>query len=239
MKQTKNLALIFLAAFNLIAISYAVDINKADVKSNLSPVGYWIQFDEDNDAGRGRPDGVIHTYFAKNDEYGKKGTLQMQIVVPLMQVNSACKLTKPQLRCNNCHNGSYNGFKYKSKNALLEGLVFAGNMQEKKATGKYPQKSPIYANGGVINPNDGKAYASEAQVQDNGKTMYAKASYIFWGKELGSKTRHWQRITKVDYEKIKADCGVLANGQYINKDKEITSKCINYPVSQFGIKSLV
>ncbi|AJI53943.1 DUF2147 domain-containing protein [Francisella philomiragia] len=235
MKKTKILALMALATFGATSFSYADDAGGV----NLSPEGYWVQFDEDPDAGRGMPQGIIHTYFADNNDYGKKGTLQMEIVVPLMYVDASGKPTKPRATCNNCSNGSYNGFDYKGKNTPLQGIVFAGNMQPQSGTGVAGQSSDIYKDGGVINPNDGKVYASEAQVQDKGRTMYAKAAYIVWGKELGSKAAHWQRITKADYEKVKADCGVTADGQYVNKDEKVTATCTNYPVEQFGVKSPV
>ncbi|WP_051907691.1 DUF2147 domain-containing protein [Francisella philomiragia] len=205
----------------------------------LSPEGYWVQFDENPDAGRGMPEGIIHTYFAKNDDYGEKGTLQAEIVVPLMSVNSVGKPAQPKATCNNCSNGSYNGFHYKGQNAPLQGFVFAANMQEQKGTSQLPVKGSMYSTGGVINPSDGNVYSSEVQVQDTGRTMYAKAAYIVWGKELGSKAAHWQRITKADYEKVKADCGVTADGQYVNKDEKVTATCTNYPVEQFGVKSPV
>ncbi|GAB4222479.1 MAG: DUF2147 domain-containing protein [Francisella sp.] len=239
MKKTLAFTSITIAFFGATTLSFAEESVNEKAKHNLSPEGYWVQFDEDKDAGRGMPQGIVHTYFAKDDKYGKKGTLQMEIAVPLMYVDSSGKPSKPRSTCYNCSNGSYNGFNYKGKNAPLQGLVFAGNMQPQPGTAVANQKSEIYKNGGVINPNDGKVYASEAQVQDGGKTMFAKASYIVWGKELGSKSAHWQRITKEDYEKIKADCGVTADGQYVNKDPKITSKCINYPVTQFGVKSPV
>ncbi|AIT09154.1 hypothetical protein LO80_03665 [Candidatus Francisella endociliophora] len=242
MKKTKLIALMAMAAFGATSMSYAADADKSDSQPNLSPEGYWVQFDEDKDAGRGMPQGIIHTYVVNKDTKdarGKNGTLQMEIVVPLMNVDAAGKPTKPRLTCHNCKDGSYNGFTYKGKNANLQGLVFAGNMQKQSGTGVKGQKSDVYKNGGVINPNDGKVYASEAQVQDGGETMYAKAAYIVWGKELGSKDAHWKRISKADYEKVKADCGVTSKGVYANDNSEVTAKCINYPVGQFGVKSPV
>ncbi|OEZ33715.1 hypothetical protein AS144_00445 [Francisella endosymbiont of Amblyomma maculatum] len=239
MKKSKILVSIAIAVFGTTAMSFAADANRFSSTDKLSPEGYWVQFDEDNDAGRGMPEGIIHTYFAKSDKYGKKGTLQMEIVVPLMYVDSSGKLTKPRATCYNCSNGSYNGFNYMSKNAPLEGFVFAGNMQPEAGTAVANQKSDVYKNGGVINPNDGKVYASEAQVQDSGDTMFVKAAYIFCGKELGSKSAHWKRIIKADYEKVKTDCGVTADGQYTNSDTKVTSLCTNYPVVQFGVKSPV
>lgn len=227
-----------LAGFGLSSMAYA-DASKSDSQPNLSPEGYWVQYDEDKDAGRGMAQGIIHTYFAKDAKYGKKGTLQMEIAVPLMYVDAAGKVAKPRATCHNCSNGSYNGFSYKGKNTPLQGLVFAGNMQDQSGTGVNGQKSDVYKNGGVINPNDGKVYASEAQVQDGGKTMYAKAAYIVWGKELGSKDAHWKRISKADYEEVKAACGVDSSGQYTNKDAKVTATCTNYPVSKFGVKSPV
>ncbi|BCD90301.1 hypothetical protein fh0823_04400 [Francisella halioticida] len=238
MKKTKILILMALVALGT-SVSYAAENTKVNTKDNLSPEGYWVQFDEDPDAGRGMPEGIIHTYFAKDSKYGKKGTLQMEIVVPLMSLNSAGKPAKPKATCNDCSNGSYNGFNYKGKNAPLQDFVFAGNMQEQKGRAQPPVKGPMYNNGGVINPNDGKIYAASAQVQDNGKTMYSKAAYIVWGKELGSKAAHWKRILKADYEKVKADCGVDANGAYINQDNKVIGECIDYPVSQFRVKSPV
>lgn len=220
------------------ATSTKADTKIKAVEKTLSPEGYWVQFDEDKDAGRGMAQGVVHSYFAKNDDYGPKETLPMSIVVPLMDVSPAGKVERPLLYCKDCSNGSYNGFNYKGKGARLEGLVISSNMQKQNGTGS-DTTSPVYSNGGVINPNDGKIYASEAQVQDSGKTLYAKASYIVWGKELGSKAAHWKRISKEDYLKIAADCGVDDKGEYINKDKSVTDKCTDYPVSKFGIKSPV
>lgn len=238
MKKTKILALMALAAFGTTTVSYAAD-DSAGTTGKLSPEGYWVQFDEDPDAGKGMPQGIIHTYFAKDSTYGKKGSLQMEIVVPLMDVDAAGKVSRPRLTCHNCKNGSYNGFNYKGKDAALQGFVFASNMQPQDGTGQPPAKGPVYKNGGVINPNDGKVYASEAQVQDNGDTMYAKAAYIVWGKELGSKAAYWKRITEADYQKVKADCGVDSRGEYTNKDAKVTATCTNYPVGQFGVKSPV
>ena len=98
MKKTKILSLIALGALAS-SMSYAEDNAKVNTKDNLSPEGYWVQFDEDPDAGRGMPEGIIHTYFAKDSKYGKKGTLQMEIAVPLMSVNSAGKPAKPKATC--------------------------------------------------------------------------------------------------------------------------------------------
>lgn len=240
MKKTKIITLLALAGLGTSV--YAADSDKkADSGPNLSPEGYWVQFDEDEDAGRGMPEGIIHTYVVNKDtknSRGKNGTLQMEIAVPLMEVRDG-KPSKPGLTCHSCKNGSYNGFTYKGKNAALQGLIFAGNMQKQSGTGVKGQKSDVYKNGGVLNPNDGKVYASEAQVRDGGDTMYAKAAYIVWGKEIGSKDAHWKRISKADYKAIKADCGVTSKGAYANNNSEITAKCVNYPVGQFGVKSPV
>ncbi|MDE5031998.1 hypothetical protein NAI34_10525, partial [Francisella tularensis subsp. holarctica] len=76
-------------------------------------------------------------------------------------------------------------------------------------------------------PNDGKVYASEAQVQDVGTTMFAKASYLVWGKELVSKSAHWKRITKAEYEKVKADCCLTSDCQYTHSDVKVNDNCNN------------
>ncbi|MDE4959346.1 hypothetical protein NAI72_09495, partial [Francisella tularensis subsp. holarctica] len=80
MKKSKILVSIAIAVFGAAGTSFAAEDDKSSSTDKLSPEGYWVQIDEDKDVGRVMPNGIIHKYFAKNDKYGKKGTLQMEIV---------------------------------------------------------------------------------------------------------------------------------------------------------------
>ncbi|MDE4986456.1 hypothetical protein NAI35_11195, partial [Francisella tularensis subsp. holarctica] len=68
MKKSKILVSIASAVFGAAGTSFAAEADKSSSTDKLSPEGYWVQFDEDNDVGRGMPHGIIHTYFAKNDK---------------------------------------------------------------------------------------------------------------------------------------------------------------------------
>lgn len=231
MKKTKSLLVILLITVSTLIV-YSAD-------NLLSPNGYWIQFDQDRDAGEGIAQSVIHTYFAKNNKHGKKGTLQMEIVVPLMYVNDINEVSTPRHKCyvkdkKTPGSGIINGFKYTCAGSSLKNFVFAGNMKPTKGESK--TTSALYDDGGVVNPNDGKAYSSQAQVRDNGKTMFARAWYGSGWSSVG-KAASWKRITEADYKQIKADCDRDTKGNYLNRDSKITSQCINYNMDKFGIKS--
>ena len=212
---------------------YAAETNTAS--DSLSPVGYWVQFDEDDDAGKGRPEGIIQSYLA-ND-----GTLSMKIVVPLMEVSDkGKKINPPMINCSECGKGSKNGFEYNytdPKTNFVQGLIFSGNIQKIAGT-KESGKSDVYDRGGVLNPNDGKTYSSMVQVQDNGDTLFARA---YLGPDWNSwrsagKNAHWKRINEATYESVKAECGLTAENVYPYqsadksiKDQNLYKKCTNYP----------
>ncbi|AJC49381.1 DUF2147 domain-containing protein [Allofrancisella guangzhouensis] len=242
MKKFKQLSLIILASFSVNSI-YAEGVKDIS-KDNLSPEGYWVQFDEDKDAGIGKVQGIVHSYFAKNNKYGDKGTLEMEIVVPIMDVVNN-KIVPAPVHCDVCGKGNVNGFKYDYTNPsdnLMQGLVFAGNLEPQENTGG-SDKSLEFDKGGVLNPNDGKTYNSKAQVQDNGETLFARA-YKGNGWYAVGKNAHWKRITESQYEQVKQKCGLnKETGVYPYEDKtgkvtnqKLFEECYNY---DFGVKKPV
>ena len=227
MKKTKLLTVLALAGFT--TSIYAAEAAQTD---NNPYTGYWVQFDEDKDAGKGFVQGVIHTYMAKNDEHGKKGTLQMEIAVPIMKVDAKGNIVAPDVRFQKggdikTVSGSINGFKYdysSDKSNLTQGLVFSGNLQK--------QSDGSYDNGGVLNPNDGKTYSAKAKVADGGKTLDVRAYYGWFGKDA-----HWKKITPEQYETVKEKCGLTADNvyPYQNNSKDAEAKfkeCYSY---DFGV----
>ncbi|KEI35551.1 hypothetical protein FRA_33c05440 [Francisella sp. W12-1067] len=242
MKKFKLLSLVMLAGFS-VSSAYAEGAKNAP-EDKLSPVGYWVQFDEDKDAGIGKVQGVVHSYFAKNNKYGNKDTLEMEIVVPIMDVINN-KIVPAQVHCDICGKGDVNGFKYNytsSNDNLMQGLVFAGNLQPQENTNS-SDKSLEFDKGGVLNPNDGKTYNSKAQVQDGGETLFARA-YKGSGWYAVGKNAHWKRITEAQYEQVKQKCGLneeTGTYPYTDKDGKVTNQklfeeCYNY---DFGVKKPV
>lgn len=233
MKKTKIVALLTLAGFS--GSIYAAEASKASANPYE---GYWVQFDEDKDAGRGKVQGVIYSQVAtKDSQYGKKGTLQMNIAVPVMKISTDGKVIPPVIRFEKngevkAVKGSLNGFTYdysSNKSNLLQGLVFSGNLQKIGAG---------YDKGGVVNPNDGKTYSSSAVIADHGKTLDVRAYYRWFGKDA-----HWKKITPEQYEVIKDKCGLTADNvyPYQNNDGKLTNEklfkeCINY---DFGVDNPV
>lgn len=234
MKKTKIISLLALAGFATSV--YAAE----DTKTSANPYeGYWVQFDEDKDAGRGKVQGIVQSKIATEDsDYGKKGTLQMNIAVPIMDVNEdEDKIVPPVIRFQKegkvkSVSGKINGFKYdysSDSTNLLQGLVFSGNLQ-KVGDG--------YDKGGVLNPNDGKTYSASATVSDGGKGLDVRAYYGWFGKDA-----HWKKITPEQYEAVKEKCGLTADNvyPYQNKDGKLTDQklfeeCYNY---DFGVKKPV
>ena len=205
----------------------------------MLPVGYWVQFDEDNDSGKGLVQGIIKSEYAKNDEHGKKGTLQMEIVVPILAVKDG-KVSTPDIHCNICGSGDVDGFVYNYKDPktnYFQGLAIAGNLTPEERTGN-AYAGVEYGGGGVLNPNDGKTYHAKAQVQDDGKTLFVRA-YIGTGWYAVGKDAHWKRITKEQYLAVKKQCGINKETElypYQNKDGSINDaahkSCYTY---DFGV----
>jgi hypothetical protein len=221
----KKICILALMASGLSVSSVYADDNKVQ-NDPLSPVGYWVQYDEDNDAGKGMPQGVIQAYTADD------GTLSMKIVVPLMNINPDGNPVMPMINCDKCGKGSKNGFSYNytdPKTNFLQGLVFAGNMSKTNGTGS-STTGDKYEGGGVLNPNDGKTYNSLAQVTDGGKILFARASMSWFGKDA-----HWKRIDEATYEAVKAKCGLTADNVYPYQDAQgklsdadLYKQCSNY-----------
>lgn len=228
MKKTKIVALLTLAGFS--GSLYAAEATQASANPYE---GYWVQFDEDKDAGRGKVQGVIHSYIAQNDDHGKKGTLEMAIVVPIMKISKDGKMVPPEVRYTvKPVSGEINGFKYdysSDKSNFTQGLVFSGNLQKIGAG---------YDKGGVLNPNDGKTYSASAVIADGGKTLDVRAYYGWFGKDA-----HWKKITPEQYQAAKEKCGLTADNVYPYQDKsgklvdqKLFEACYDY---DFGVKSPV
>ncbi|QLE78508.1 DUF2147 domain-containing protein [Francisella sp. Scap27] len=228
MKKTKIVALLTLAGFS--GSLYAAEATEASANPYE---GYWVQFDEDKDSGRGKVQGVIHTYLATNDTHGKKGTLEMNIAVPIMKINSSGEIVPADIRFQKggavkAVKGEINGFKYdytSNKTNFTQGLVFSGNLQKVGAG---------YDKGGVLNPNDGKTYSANAIIADGGKTLDVRAYYGWFGKDA-----HWKKITPEQYEAVKEKCGLTADNLYPYqdedgklKDSKLFKECYNY---DFGV----
>ena len=228
----KKILLIFTVLIPLTLYSQELDQKKIHNINLLSPVGYWVQYDEDEDAGKGMPEGVIKISLAKNK------TLNVQIVVPLMQIPAGIP-QPPDIYCYLCGKGSKNGFYYNYtdiKSSYIQGLFISKNLQKIQNT-KTKTKGYIYDHGGLLNPNDGKTYNSMLQVINNGKTIFARA-YIGsnWDSMFSiGKSAHWKRITKQQYENVKAICGLTKNHIYPYEDKsgkiknkKLYYKCLHY-----------
>ena len=234
MKKSKLIAMLALAGFGTSV--YAAEASKASANPYE---GYWVQFDEDKDAGRGKVQGVILSEVsAKDSDYGKKGTLLMSIAVPIMKIDPKGNIINPVVRFQKggdvkSVSGSINGFKYdysSDKTNLLQGLLFSGNLQK--------QSDGSYDNGGVLNPNDGATYNASAKVVDGGKGLDVRA-YKGSGWYSVGKDAHWKKITPEQYESVKAKCGLTADNVYPYQDKsgkltdpKLFEECYNY---DFGV----
>jgi len=226
----KKICILALMAGGLSLSTVYADDSK--VQNNpLSPVGYWVQYDEDSDAGKGMANGILQSYIADD------GTVGVKIVVPLMIVDrNSGKVRAPLVNCEICGKGSINGFTFNytdSKDNFLQGLQFAGH-NTIVANSNTAHTGYVYDNGGVLNPNDGKVYNGKIQVRDDGETMFARA-YKGSGWATVGKDAHWKRIDKAAYEKAKAECGLTVDNvyPYQTKDGTITNndlykKCTNY-----------
>ena len=109
MRKVKILAIAGLACVSTISISKPI-ISSDKSLDVMSPVGYWVQFDEDDDAGNGFVQGVVQAHFSKKTGSSKNGALEMKIVVPIMNVIDG-KMSPPKINCTVCGVGEINGFK--------------------------------------------------------------------------------------------------------------------------------
>jgi len=194
----------------------------------LSPVGYWVQKDHDT----GKNLSIMHVYETDKD------VLNAKIFVPLAQINDG--IVKPPITyCKECGSGDAYGHKYSYDNALYQDLEYVWNVKKSKPS-KKAGEGPLYTDGAVLNPHDGKTYRVKAQVLDYGKTVYVRA-YMFFG--IG-RTEYWHRITKKDALEVKATCGLTTDKHYPYNntqnqlvDKALWYKCIDYQFNDNPLES--
>ncbi|MED7819443.1 MULTISPECIES: DUF2147 domain-containing protein [unclassified Francisella] len=197
----RKIILIFL--FTYFASCYA---NEKKLLAN----GYWLQKDKTTSTNVS----VIHAY--NNDQ----GNLNAEIFVPLSNVDYN-KVHAPIIYCKECGKGNAYGNKYdySSGQDKYQGLEFVWGMQ-KNDYYENNSKGPLYANGAVLNPHDGKYYHVQAQTIEYGKKIYVRA---FWG--LLGKNEYWERISKTEAKKIRKLCGLTKDNIYPYEDKN--GKVIN------------
>ncbi len=167
--------------------------------------GYWLQKDEATNTNVG----VIHAY--TNDH----GSLNARMFVPLANVDGG-KVHPPIIYCKNCGKGDAYGHKYdySSGSDTYQGLEFVWDIKKSGSADKPHGKGPVYTEGSVLNPHDGKYYHVKAQTIEDGDKVYVRA---FWG-YLG-KDEYWQRIPKSQANKIKWECGLTKENIYPYQDK--------------------
>ncbi|BCD90302.1 hypothetical protein fh0823_04410 [Francisella halioticida] len=181
----------------------------ADEKKLLAD-GYWLQKNRSTKTNVS----VIHAY------NNNQGNLNAEIYVPLSNVDYG-KIHIPIIYCKECGKGNAYGNKYdySSGKDKYQGLEFVWNMK-KKGSNKNNSKGPLYMNGAVLNPHDGKYYHVKARTIRYGKKIYVRA---FWG-PFG-KTEYWERISKIEAKKIRELCGLTKNNVYPYEDK--SGKVVN------------
>ncbi|QIW09754.1 DUF2147 domain-containing protein [Francisella sp. LA112445] len=190
--------IIFIFLFTYFVSSYASD-------KKLLADGYWLQKDKSTDSNVS----IIHAY------NNAQNNLNAEIFVPLSDVDYG-KAHAPIIYCTECGKGDAYGNKYdySSGKYTYQGLEFVWNMKMKSPV-KASSKGPVYLDGAVLNPHDGKYYHVKAQTIEYGKKVFVRA---FWG-PLG-KNEYWQRISKKEAKKIRNLCGLTKDNVYPYEDKD-------------------
>ena len=186
-------------------------VNSYASEKKLLADGYWLQKDTSTSTNVS----VIHAY------NNPQGNLNAEIFVPSSNVDYG-KVHAPTIYCKECGKGNAYGNKYdySSGKDKYQGLEFVWNMK-KKSSNKNNDKGPLYKDGAVLNPHDGKYYDVQAQTIEASKKIYVRA---FWG-PLG-KNEYWERISKTEAKKIKKLCGLNKNNvyPYENKDGKVVNQ---------------
>ena len=190
----KKSFLVFFAMYSIVV--FATD-------KNSLPNGYWLQKDKDINIS------VIHAYDNSN------GNLNAEIFVPLANVDDSNKVYAPMIYCENCGKGNAYGNKYdySSGKDKYQGMEFVWNAKN-SSTNSNDTKGPLYKDGAVLNPHDGKYYHMKAQTIENGQKVFVRAFWGFLGKD-----EYWERITPKEAKKIRKLCGLTKNNVYSYEDK--------------------
>ncbi|GAB4222481.1 MAG: DUF2147 domain-containing protein [Francisella sp.] len=177
-----------------------------DELTNLDSTGYWLQRDEKTNINTS----IVYVY--KN----KDGNLNADIYVPLSNIDNGV-IHEPMIYCKNCGKGNAYGncYDYSSGKDKYQGLEFVWNVKKKNNGNPDKGIGPLYQDGAVLNPHDGKYYHVQACTEDYGKKMYVKA---YWG--LLGKSEYWYRISEDQAKKIKDLCGLTDDNVYTYEDKD-------------------
>ena len=183
-------------------VVYFISVFATD-KDSL-PNGYWLQKDPATKTNTS----VIRAYDNKD------GNLNAEIFVPLSNVDDD-KAHAPMIYCTNCGKGNAYGnrYNYSSGKDKYQGMEFVWNAKNSN-TGLNSTKGPLFKNGAVLNPHDGRYYHMKAQTIKNGQKIYVRAFWGFLGKD-----EYWDRISHEQADKIKTLCGLTKDDVYPYEDK--------------------
>lgn len=195
----------------LIFFAICISVLGYSFDKKLKANGYWLQKDEKSNANTS----VIYAY--DNED----GNLNAKVFVPLSNTDKG-KVYAPIIYCKKCGKGNAYGHKYdySSGKEKYQGIEFVWDVK-KSGKGFDSNKGEVYEDGSVLNPHDGKYYHVKAQTIENGKRVYVRA---FWG-WLG-KDEYWERISKLEAEKIRKKCGLTKDNvyPYENKDGKVVDQ---------------
>ena len=185
-----------------IAFFFMYSLTLFATNNDSLPNGYWLQKEKETNIS------VIHAY--NNSE----GNLNADIFVPLADIDDN-KIHAPMIYCENCGKGDAYGNKYdySSGKDKYQGMEFVWNAKNSN-TDKGGTKGPLYKDGAVLNPHDGKYYHMKAQTIENGQRVYVRAFWGFLGKD-----EYWERISQEQADKIKQLCGLTKDDIYPYEDK--------------------
>ncbi|WP_119327844.1 DUF2147 domain-containing protein [Cysteiniphilum halobium] len=182
-------------------------IAAAHQKENLySPVGYWLQYTDDGK----QVQSILQVY------KGKNGKLEGRIIVPFVNVVDDKKQV-PDVSCKKCGKGDENGYQFDYSgypNNQVQGLKVMWSFS--KDGKKDGSEGPLYKDGSILDPANGKIYSCKMQTQENGKKLYVRG-YV--GFSLFGRTQYWYRINEKDALQCAKVCGVTKDGHYTYADK--------------------